>query len=167
MFCQNLDGKDFVAFTFIYYIAFLLLNLYDSATMANDLKVVESVNGMLSGQTWPYPDFVDGTYSLVQKIYKCLLSTPGEDIFDPSYGSGLRHNILGISGQEIERASQVISDALKRVVDNLSDPNISDPAQRLVALNMLSLEFDAEHTTWVTEVDVKTEAGSFPLTMNF
>lgn len=136
-------------------------------TMANDLKVVESVNGMLSGQTWPYPDFVDGTYSLVQKIYKCLLSNPGDDIFDPSYGSGLRRNILGISGQETEKASQVFSDAFKRVVDNLADPAITDPTQRLVSLQMTSLEFDAEHTTWIVEVNVRTDAGSIPLTMSF
>jgi len=131
--------------------------------MANDLKFIESQNGLLSGSTWPNPDFVDGTYALVQRITKCLLTNPGEDVFDPGYGSGLRNDIRGIAGQEIEKASQVVMGALKRVVENLSNPNLEDPAERLTGLQLLKLEYDPIQTAWSLDVEVSTEASSFPM----
>jgi hypothetical protein len=47
--------------------------------MAYDLKILDSVNGDLSAQTWPHPDYVSSVYSLVQQIFKCLVTNPGED----------------------------------------------------------------------------------------
>jgi len=131
--------------------------------MAYDLKILESVNGLLSGTTWPNPDFVEGTYALVQRIHKCLLTNPGEDQFDPGYGSGLRRDIQGIAGQEIEKAKSVVIAALQKVKGDLNDPTLKDPAERLLDLRLTSLDYDQLSTGWNVHVEVQTDVGTFPL----
>ena len=131
--------------------------------MAYDLKFLESVNGLLSGTTWPNPDFVEGTYALIQRIHKCLLTNPGEDQFDPGYGSGLRRDILGIAGQQLERARSVVIASLQKVKGDLTDPTLIDPAERLVDLQLTKMEYDPLMTAWHIHVDVVTDAGTFPL----
>ncbi len=128
--------------------------------MALDLKIFESVNGLLSGCTWPHPDFVEGEYSLVQQITKCLLTNPGEDQFDPSYGSGLRVEIQGVPGQDVEKAKKIFSAALQKIMSDLKSPDIADPVERLADLRLRNLQYDMLSTSWLADVEVETEAGS-------
>ncbi len=131
-----------------------------------DLKILDSVNGDLSAQTWPDPAFVSSVYSLVQQIYKCLVTNPGEDQFDPTYGSGLRAQIIGLNGQESERVKQVVGTALQKVRDDLtSGPQSDDPTERLVNLELLGLQFNPNDTSWSVQVNVITEAGTQAVTL--
>lgn len=132
--------------------------------MALDLKIFESVNGgQLSGSTWPKPDAVAGEYSLVQLITKCLLTDPGQDIFDTEYGAGLRRNIRGIPGQDVDRGKTAVNSALQKCKLDLLKSTATDPTERLLDLRLLSMVFDPIQTTWLVEVEVETEASVFPL----
>jgi hypothetical protein len=132
--------------------------------MSLDIKFLESTNGILSGTTWPHPDFVEGIYSLTQQITKCLLTNAGEDMFDPTYGSNIRADIAGIPGQDIESAKRVFSGALQKIIADLKNPKTSDPAERLVDLRLISLKYDPISTTWLSEVEVETEETTFTIT---
>ena len=134
--------------------------------MGNDLKFVESVNGMLSGQTFPNPDYVSGQYALVQKIFKCLLTNSGEDVFDPTYGSGIRKSLESIPGQDVTAASTAASACLKFVVSSLTDSSVTDPAEQLLALSLLSISYDPVSTSWILEVQVTSGTSTFTITTN-
>lgn len=137
------------------------------SVMALDLKYIESVNGVLSGSTWPRPDYTEGLYSLVQKIVKCLLTNPGDDAFDPNFGSGLRKQIIGLTGQDTDRAKQVLSGALQKVKTDLIDPSVVDPAEQIVDLQVRSMQYDPVGTSWNAEVDLVTAATTTTVPLTF
>lgn len=128
--------------------------------MPLDLKIVQlGTSGNLEGGTWPNPDFVSGEYNLIQRIVKNLLTTPGEDMFDPDWGSGLRKRIQGIAGQEISKASAAVTGALKKCVEDIQHSIVSDdPAEILQDLRLETLEYDLTRAAWVSTVSVITNA---------
>ncbi len=130
-----------------------------------DLKVVDSHNGVLSAQSWPEPFSVAGTYSLVQQVFKCLVTNTGEDRFDTTYGSGLRSQIIKLTGQQVERVKQIVGAALQKVVSDLSEGSQSDdPAERLVNLQLIDLAYQPEETAWAVKVNVISAGGSVTTT---
>lgn len=121
--------------------------------MPLDLKIIqESSSGSLVGGTWPNPDFVDGEYNLIQRIVKNLLTFPGTDLFDPTWGSGLRESIQGIAGQNVDIAKKAIVQSLKKCVDDISQ---SLPGE-LQDLRLETLEYDATEAAWRCAVTVVT-----------
>lgn len=127
--------------------------------MPLDLKIVQlGSSGVLQGGTWPNPDFVEGEYNLIQRIFKNLMTNPGEDMFDPAWGSGLRESIRGIPGQNINDAKRAISAVLRRCLEDVSKSLSTDPAERLKDLRLETLEYDANLAAWTCTVAVVTEA---------
>lgn len=128
--------------------------------MPEDLKILEPVgaNQTLRAQIWPHPARVDGSYSLVQRITKCLLTAPDENEADPEFGADLQGAVAGIAGQEDNRAKQAVSTALRKCLDDLRIDPPDDPEQRLVALRLLDLVYAPEDTSWRATVEVETEA---------
>lgn len=128
--------------------------------MPIDLKIVQpGSSGVLQGATWPNPDFVDGEYNLVQRIFKNLHTTPGEDMFDPDWGSGLRASVRGIPGQNLNEARRAVSSALRKCSDDISKTLVSPkPDENLKDLRLETLEYDETRAAWVCSVAVVTAA---------
>lgn len=131
-----------------------------------DLKIIESFNGILSAQTWPRPDYVESTYLLISEIVKCLFSSPGEDKFDPTYGSGLRPQIIGLTGKDTDQVKQIVGSCLQKVKSDLTSGIPSDdPSEVLTDLQLMDLIFNPNDTSWLIRVNVITPVGFQPITV--
>jgi len=125
--------------------------------MPRDLKVVEPREGLLFAFTWPRPFAVEGIENLVQRIVKNFHTAPGDDEFDPTWGSDLRGHIHGIPGQEDQRARNAVDTALRKCENDISSEPVDDPAQRLISLSLEDLVYDPGNTSWRARVFVETE----------
>ena len=96
-------------------------------------------NNVLAGQTWPAPTVVS---SLISKIYKCLLTEPGSDAFDPTYGGGLRSALRGVPGQNTLQAATAATNVLNAVQSNLKDEGLNSLQLNLIAFNVSSLSWN-------------------------
>jgi hypothetical protein len=128
--------------------------------MPLDLKIIDSSNGTLFPCTWPNPDFVDSTYSLVQKIYKNLRSIPGSDEFDPTWGCDLPGALFGIDGGDPNSAKKAAVACFVKCLRDLQDSPPDQPEQQLVSLSIVSMAYDVSTTSWNLQVQVETRAGS-------
>lgn len=127
--------------------------------MPLDLLIVKAdVNGSLVAATWPDVDFVDGAYNLVQKIYKNIMTAPGQDQFDPSWGSDIRSALLGVRFNDLSTARLTIQGVFQKCkLDLQSDPP-TDPTLRVTDLWLSSMDFDQANLAWNIAVQVYTEA---------
>jgi hypothetical protein len=129
--------------------------------MPYDLKIVQlGTQGTIVGGTWPNPDFVEGEYNLVQRIVKNLMTNPGEDLFDPDWGSGIRSRLLGIPGNEVARAQNEASIAIVKCRQDVQEAmgGSNDPAEKLLDLRLSSIEYDQSRAAWSCIVVMTTEA---------
>lgn len=131
--------------------------------MARDVKIVEDRGGVLIPSTWPSPDTVSGEYALVQRIVKNLLTVPGEDAFDPAWGSGLSDALLGIPGQDTTSATRAASRSIQKCASDLMSSQPADPAGRLTNLRLVEVVYDMDSTSWVLSVQVATEERTFTI----
>lgn len=130
-----------------------------------DLKFIEADGTRLGGGIWPQSDSAAGLYSLIQKIVLCMITEPGDDIFDPEFGGGLRSAVRGIAGQETERAKTAVATVLARVSSLLKTPT-DDPEEQLIDLRLRSVTFDMGTLSWLVEVDVITAANQTTITVS-
>jgi hypothetical protein len=130
-----------------------------------DLKVIAIVDDQLFPSTWPNPAFVESTYNLVQRIYMCLVTQPGDVEDDPAYGAGLRGALLGIPGQQVDRARAAVSAVLQKCKADLQGNLSSDPSEQLVDLRLESLEYDIDVTAWRVGVTIVSGAAQTTLTV--
>jgi hypothetical protein len=129
--------------------------------MAADLQIVSfSPTGRLRAVSWPDPAFVDGDYSLVQRLFKCLMTDPGDDEADPDWGAGLMTRLLGIPGNDLSAASEAVGSALRKAEDDLRG---SFPV--LLSLTARSISFDVGATEWLVDVLLTTTTGSFAVSL--
>ncbi len=131
--------------------------------MPLDMRIItkDPRTTMLTSAVWPSPDYVDGTYALVQRILKCLFTAPGENEQDPEYGANLRGEVRGLSGQQLDEARTAVGAALRKCVDDLSTDPMTDPEQRLRDLKLASLTYSAQSQEWQASVEVETDANVF------
>ena len=130
--------------------------------MALDLKIVTiSPQGQLAAYTWPNPAFVEGTYALVQRIYKNLMTIPGQDAFDPSWGSDLKGPLFNTPlGGDTDDARHAIAGVIQKCeMDIQSDPT-DDPRQQLLSLRLLDAGYDVSATAWNISLEATTRAGA-------
>jgi hypothetical protein len=127
--------------------------------MPLDLLIVKAdANGALTAATWPNADFVDQSYNLVQKIYKNIMTAPGQDQFDPSWGSDIRGALLGVRFNDLNTARLKIQGVFQKCqLDLQSDPP-TDPTLRVTDLLISAMDFDQENLAWNIEVQVYTDA---------
>ena len=133
--------------------------------MALDLRIllVDPKTRSLVPAIWPAPDYADGTYSLVQRIVKCLATAPGENEQDPEYGANLRGEVRHLAGQQLEEARTAVGAALRKCVDDLSVDPSTDPEQRLRDLRLASLTYSLHAQEWQAAVEVETDANVFTI----
>lgn len=140
--------------------------------MAYDLKIISSTNGRLYPNTWPDPVFVDGLYSLVQKVYKNLMTQPGTDEQDPGWGSDLRGAIMAANipvGPEAfsianAQCKAVVQSVVQKCMLDLSTSVPLDPAQQLADLQVGNVSFEVGATSWNIELTVISGAGDSAVT---
>ena len=127
--------------------------------MPLDLLVVKAdSNGRLVAATWPDVDFVDAAYNLVQKVYKNIMTAPGQDQFDPSWGSDIRGALLGTKFNDISTARLVIQGVFQKCkLDLQSDPP-ADPNLRVTDILVSETTFDPNLLAWNISVQIYTEA---------
>jgi len=127
--------------------------------MPLDLLIVQvDDQGRLFPATWPNVDFVDASYSLVQKIYKNMMTVPGQDQFDPSWGSDVRGALLGTRFDDLSAARLAMQGvAQKCTLDLQSDPP-ADPTMRVINLFVSDMTFDDQALAWNISIQVYTEA---------
>jgi hypothetical protein len=126
-------------------------------TMPLDAKVLTIVGEQLIGATWPEPDFVEGSYNLLQRIFMNLVTEPGDVADDPEWGAGLRSTMFPIPGQQVERARQAAAAVLTKCRLDLQTNLSSDPAERLVDLRLESLSYDQNQGAWLIAATVISE----------
>jgi hypothetical protein len=127
--------------------------------MPLDLLIVQAdANGALFPATWPSVDFVDGAYSLVQKIYKNLMTVPGQDQFDPTWGSDVRGHMLGTRFNDNAAARIAMQGVLQKCTLDLQSDPPADPAMRVINLFLSDMTFDSGNLAWNVSVQVYTEA---------
>jgi hypothetical protein len=127
--------------------------------MPLDLLIVQAdEQGRLFPATWPAVDFVDASYNLVQKIYKNMMTVPGQDQFDPAWGSDVRGALLGTRFNDTSAARLAMQGvAQKCTLDLQSDPP-ADPELRVTSLWVSDMTFDDQSLAWNIAIQVYTEA---------
>ncbi|MFA6132493.1 MAG: hypothetical protein WC869_00600 [Phycisphaerae bacterium] len=127
--------------------------------MPLDLLIVQAdADGRLYPATWPNVDFVDQAYNLVQKIYKNLMTVPGQDQFDPAWGSDIRGALLGTRFNDPTAAKLAIQGVFQKcTLDLQSDPPV-DPTMRVTSLWVSDMTFDDLALAWNISIQVYTEA---------
>jgi hypothetical protein len=112
------------------------------------------------------PIAVTGLASLVQIIVKTLLTTPGQDVFEPAYGGGLA-SILGPTaspGKVSSATADVGFSVMKTMQDIIDEQNKSidtlTASARLRALHLNKFEYDVDQGLWVVDILVESEAGA-------
>jgi len=128
--------------------------------MPLDMKVLALDGSRLVASSWPNPAEVSGTYNLIQHIYMNLLTEQGEVEDDPEWGSSLRSSLLPIPGQLVEQAKQAAAAVLSKCKKDLQSNHSSDPAERLVDLRLVSIEFASDVAAWALVVTVVSEVSS-------
>lgn len=125
-----------------------------------DLKVVSfSRGGRLTAVTWPSPDFVDGDYGLVQALYKNLMTAPGDDEFDPTWGSDLVGALMGVPGGDVASATKAADAALTKAQSDLAAD------YKVTRLKAKNLAFDVSDLAWSLDVVVETSDGALSIAL--
>ena len=127
--------------------------------MPLDLLIVKADStGALTAATWPDVDFVDSSYNLVQKIYKNMMTVPGQDQFDPSWGCDIRGALLGVRFNDLSTARLTIQGVFQKCKLDLQSNPPSDPSLRVTDLWLSEMNFDEQSLAWNIAVQVYTEA---------
>jgi len=134
--------------------------------MPLDVKILTvDRRGVLTAATWPQADFVDGQYALVQRIYKNLMTRPGEDAFDPEWGSDIRGALLGLHAHQVDEAQLALSHVFEKVLADLTSTLPTDPEQRLTRMQLRQVVSDIESGEWRVDADVETEASAVTISL--
>lgn len=127
--------------------------------MPLDLLIVQADDqGRLYPATWPDVDFVDSSYNLVQRIYKNLMTVPGQDQFDPAWGSDLRGALLGVRFNDLSGARMAIQGVFQKCTLDLQSDPPADPTMRVTSLWISDMTFDDQALAWNIDIQVYTEA---------
>lgn len=106
--------------------------------------------------------FAGGTTRLVQSFLACLLTSPGDNLFLPNYGGGLRDVLKStISSTSDVRAkvAQAVARAEATLVANLNSPRLA-PDEKLVAATLVAADFNPATTALSIQVRLRSAARS-------
>jgi phage baseplate assembly protein W len=100
---------------------------------------------------------------LIQIVTKCLLTTPGRDIFDPDWGAGIRSILPATATVETEKLPMpelniAISKAERDIRESQQNARMT-PEEMLHSLILIDLRFNQEKLRWELDLAVKSRAG--------
>lgn len=122
--------------------------------MAKDLQVIAFTSaGRVVPPAGVELQMVDGDVGLVQMIYKNLHTVPGDDEFDPAWGSGLFAALSGKTGADTADAAQIAANALSKAVLDLG------PTYPGLRLRLTDITFNQSALEWALQVTLSTAAG--------
>ena len=111
------------------------------------------------------PIQVSGIDSLIQIVTKTILTTPGRDVFAPSYGGGLRAVLSSTTGvTELDGAKADIGIVVMKTMSDIQEAqdtgiDVISAGGRLNSLTLERVDFDAQTGTWEIDIGVLSEAG--------
>ncbi len=122
--------------------------------MGLDLQIITFTDsGRIQCATWPNPAFVDGDYGLIQTLYKCLLTDPGNDAFDPDWGAGLMSGLRPLHGDDAQGAEKVVGAALSKATADLQG------AYPILRITASRVEYVLDLTSWQVDLLLETTDG--------
>ena len=106
---------------------------------------------------------IQGQGKLIQLVTKCLLTTPGRDIFDPDWGAGIRSILPAVATKETEKAplaeiNIAISKAERDIRASQQNTRMS-PDEILHSLTVIDLRFNETELRWELDLSVKSKSG--------
>ena len=110
---------------------------------------------------------LQGGGKLMQLVVKCLLTTPGRDIFDPSWGVGLKSVLPAVATKETEKVvmpevSLAIAKANRDIIQSQVG-TLLKPDEMLESLTLLDLRFNQEQLRWELDLAIKAKSGTVNL----
>jgi len=108
---------------------------------------------------------IDGSGKLLQYVLKCLLTTPGSDIFNPTWGSGLVNALPDVGAadpngnQAVQNDVAVAVGKCEALILSAQSGENSDPTELLKALTLISCTFSVSQTAWLVSISITSQAG--------
>lgn len=132
--------------------------------MGQDLRVVvPNASNFLRVTSTNRPFSVRGLNKLVQIVTKAILTSPGQDIFSPGYGAGLREALPNRAHQATEAGAITdLTIAILRVesdIKRFQQEEGNTINERLQSLTLLDAAFDQANLVWDVVLDVVSEGG--------
>jgi len=106
---------------------------------------------------------LQGGGKLMQLVVKCLLTTPGRDIFDPNWGVGIKSILPSVATKETEKdnmpeVSVAIAKAQKDIIESQVGALLTTD-EMLESLSILDLRFNQDQLRWELDLAVKSKSG--------
>lgn len=111
---------------------------------------------------------LQGGGKLMQLVVKCLLTTPGRDIFDPDWGVGIKSLLPAVASKDTEKinlpeVSVAIAKANRDIIQSQVG-SLLKPEELLESISILDLRFNLEQLRWELDLAIKAKSGIINLT---
>jgi phage baseplate assembly protein W len=131
----------------------------------NDIKtVVPNIYNYAISTSTDTPLVASGVDSLVQIISKAIKTTPGRDIFNPTYGMGIKELLPSSSARiEEQRAKSQVGKGLMKIEEEIKTNQESlslTASQKLEKLELVDLIFDPQNSLWDVTIRVTSSTGT-------
>lgn len=107
---------------------------------------------------------LQGSGKLMQLVVKCILTTPGRDIFDPDWGIGLK-SILPAAATKANEKDQLpevtvaVSKAQRDIIQSQVG-SLLKPEELLESLTVRDLRFNETELRWELDLAIKAKSGT-------
>lgn len=101
---------------------------------------------------------------LVQLVIKCILTTPGRDIFDPDWGIGIKNILPAVATKSTEKdplpeVTVAISKAQRDIIQSQVGALLK-PEELLDSLTVRDLRFNEAQLRWELDLAIKAKSGT-------
>ena len=132
-----------------------------SITVLKSNASTSSQGSIISFEAVGSATVVPSSTFLVQKVLKYLFTTPGSDIFSPTYGSGLL-SLLGSSGTASSSLASLarlrVQEALSQIIQDQADSS-APLTEKVQSIEVLSASFSETDTSLDIRLAVISMAG--------
>lgn len=106
---------------------------------------------------------LQGGGKLMQLVVKCILTTPGRDIFDPDWGVGIKSILPAVATKGTEKdympeVSVAISKAQKDIIESQVGSLLTTD-EMLESLTIRDLRFNETQLRWELDLAIKSKSG--------
>lgn len=131
----------------------------------SDIQIVQfdPNSGLASLGLGNNPKILRNMDKLKQIVILAYLRNPGQDVFDPQEGSGLRATIGQYnfsSGNEVKTLFIQRTQSVEKEVISRQDSSVGTPEERLKKLTVIDVAFDSSSSSLVGRVQIINEAGT-------
>lgn len=107
---------------------------------------------------------LQGGGKLMQLVVKCILTTPGRDIFDPDWGIGLKSILPAASNKASEKdplpeVTVAVSKAQRDIIQSQVG-SLLKPEELLESLTVRDLRFNETELRWELDLAIKAKSGT-------